>query len=284
MRITWYILALSALAIATPAMANVLLTNGDASFNIVESYSLGQYHPWTAATTGDADFKTDTTALDQAYKYTWGVRQTYGTNHYMDWFGGPTTRTAATNSVSYVYSNIGTAASGYFDATFVITLLDNPTAGKAKVTCDVTLFNRDTTGAKVFNLFNDTNLDIGGSSSSTNDTAGIVNGSLALGRISDPTLGFGDVYGQGATRYEVNSGTNVGNHCFTSSYDLATVAPAIPTPYTGDAAIGMQWSQSIGAQQSVMFHHEMSLNMILPEPATLWLLGLGGMALLRRRS
>ncbi len=225
------------------------ITDGNASFNLVGPIVF-------STNNGDCTFLTDTAAVDQGFKYTWYYRQPNNNqNHFMSFIDTPAIAFAG-NSVTYTYTNAGTGPGGVerFDASIKLTITDKPAPNTARVNSEVRFKNINPV-AVTFQLFNLVDIDLSGTA--TNDVTQVTSISNGIARVTESSsANFAEIQGEGATRYEANSGTTLRSHLSGGSFNMANLAG----PFTGDGAVGFQWTLTLAPGQEVVIKGGFALN------------------------
>jgi hypothetical protein len=136
------------------------------------------------------------------------------------------------------------------------------------------------TSSLAFRLFQYNDFDL--NDTPNNDTAERLNSSQMMQTDGDVAL---NIVNEGATPVPTRSQLGAlffSNLTSNVGYNLDTLAGNnIGETFTGDAAFGFQWNTNIGAGQS--FTISTDTIAAVPEPGTMAALGLGAIALLRRR-
>jgi hypothetical protein len=246
-------LAAGALAAST-ATAQVNLVSGDAQLTLLQNLPLGSVF---AISTGDANLKTDTNAPDTLAKLTWYYR-TPGNNINRP-FGDLDNPVIATsgNRTTFTYTNAGPGVSGQerFNAVFTITLQDQPTAGKVVLDQRLRFTASPTNTAprtyQVFFLLDPDLAGTVGANSSTNDTVAATNSSFVrVGFSETPAQDTADLFAVDATRFQIDTGTNLRARLNGGSADLLSANGATVAPVNGDVGAAFQWTLTLAPGES----------------------------------
>jgi hypothetical protein len=242
------------------AMAQGFITHGDARFEFASSTTQGlaSFFPNGAGTT------------DHLFQNWWWYRVSGAPSETpMTW--PPTTQ-------SYVGSTAtlgGTGASGQFSWELEIELTDGAGPSQAAVVEWMSITN-NTADPLSLSLFNYADFDINGSAAS--DSATLI--SPTEMEITDGA-DFARFAGVDADAWQVTPWSTLRGQLLDGGVtDLAgTGLPFGPGDFTG----AFQWNLEIAAGDTVRVRENLYINQTVPEPASVCLLVLGGLAVLRRR-
>jgi len=232
------------------ASAQTTLTNGNASFNLLGPTVFD-------APFGDCTLLTDTGATDQGYKYTWYYRApNNNTNRLFSSLDTPASSFVG-NTANIVYTNAGPGPSGVerFNATITVKLTDGPASNMVRINHEVRFKNINLVTV-TYQLFNIVDFDL--SSTATNDVTQLTSIPDGIARFTESSSSnYAEAQGEGATRYEVNSGSNLRGKLNGGAFNMANVAG----PYAGDGAVGFQWTLTLAPGQEVVIKGGLAINM-----------------------
>lgn len=259
--------ALVCVAAASSALAQGTITDGGVSLTTVGTPFGG--------TNGNANL-TGVAPTDPLFFNGWGYRQTsnLGTNRVMGGFGVQgQTYTGDTSVVSFLNNGAGPAGVARFNAIFTTRLED--TAAGARIYTDVTITNINST-TLVLDLFQVVDFDLNGGP--LNDVGAQVPtvGGITLSQTDGPATA--SLFSTNATGFSVGGSTPLRSLLNTGFANLNG-----STAFAGDTALGLQWTLTLAAGQSVTISSLIGFGEIVPAPSAVALLGLGGLVATRRR-
>lgn len=268
----------SFVAFAGSAFAGGTITSGNASLQYVDS-------PIWSAALGNGTLKTDTTATDQLYKDTWYYRTpANNTNRVFSSLDTPT-ETYTGDTATVKYTNAGPGSSGFerFDANFTVKLFDGGSPNQVLV-WEVLKFKAraENSGPVTYQLFHLVDLDLG-SLSGDDSISTLNNTGIRVEQTDTPTGNKAQIEGIGATRYEINSGSNIRAKLNGTANNLATASGTTASTFSGDACAAFQWTVTLSPGQEVTIESAYTIGLPVPAPASFALTGLAGLVALRRR-
>ena len=255
--------------------AGGVITDGNALLQFVDS-------PIWSAPLGNGTLLTDAGGTDQLYKDTWYYRTQAGVNRPFSSLQTPTESYQGNEAqIAYPYGGGGFGSTEAFIASFSIRLYDSPTPGQVMVWTELRFrAHFDNSGPATFQLFHLVDLDLLGSAG--NDAAATLSNSAITVRQSDATA-FADVFGAGASRYEINTGAALRSKLNSGLANLDTAAGTTAPPKTGDMAAALQWTVTLNPYEEVVIQSAYTIGRPIPAPATVALATIAGLASMRRR-
>lgn len=269
------LIAVAACATCGSAYAGGVITDGNASLQFVDS-------PIWSAPLGNGTLITDTGGTDQLYKDTWYYRTQAGVNRPFSSLQSPTESYAGNQArIGYPYGGGGFGSTEAFIADFSIRLYDSPSTGQVMVWTELRFrAHFDNAGTATFQLFHLVDLDLLGSAG--NDAAATLSSTAITVRQTEATA-FADVFGAGATRYEINTGSVLRNKLNSGLANLDTAAGTTAPPKTGDMAAAFQWTVTLEPYEEVVIQSAYTIGRPVPTPAGISLATIAGFAATRRR-
>lgn len=197
------------------------------------------------------------------------------------------------NSATVTYTNAGPGVAGTarFNAVFTFTL-NSTGAGNAFLTTAFTITSSAAnTQARTFSFFQLLDLDASGTGGDDTFTTTSSTAGSTVVRATDGTSNFIEVTGNGISRYEINTRSNLynlrigGSGAGGGANNFNQLAGSIQPAQAGDQALGLQWAATLNPGQSISWSSTIGFNTTVPEPSTtlaLGALGLAGAVALRR--
>jgi hypothetical protein len=219
---------------ASTALGSGTITSGNASLQFVGI-------PVFSSTLGDGTFKTDATASDQLYKFTWYYRTaTATTNRVMSALDTPTeSYVGDTATFTYVNAGPGVAGQERFDATVITQLADGAAPNQSRVTGTCRVKSR-ATAARRYDFFVIVDLDLAGGTpnAATDDTLALNTQTFNMLQTESSSSNVANVQALTPTRWQVGAGSTLRTLLSGPTADLNNSAG----PYTGDGAVAFQWT------------------------------------------
>ena len=253
-------------AVAAIAMAGLAgLTYAGGAIADGDAVMIFQGIPPFSMATGDSTLFTDSTLVDESYKYSWYYRTAgNNTNRLFSSLNTPT-ENYRENEATFVWTDAGPGVEGQerFDAKLIVRLYDGPRPHAVRV--EHTLeFKSHSNTTQTFQVFNIVDLDL--EATASNDTVQIADSSRVLARQKDTsTNAYSEIVGTGATRFEVGTGTALRNKLNSGSANLSNAVG----PVNGDAAAAMQWTLTLAPGETRVIRGGFTINMAGPCPADL---------------
>lgn len=264
--------ALGATAGLAMGQVGFTITDGDSSYGIAASGLGAPGGNINRTGTGGgfaANFLVDGSATDHLFQNWWWYRVGNGTReHAFSNFVSQSSGGANNHTLNYAEVDGVSASINY--------VIQDPGVG-AIVTQRVVLTNTSTAGPQTVNLFNYADFDVGGTAGS--DSAVMTGANLM--RITDVGGSFAEFEGVGASAFQVTGFATLRTLLSNAVVDNLnnTGLPFGPGDWTG----AFQWSFTLNPGESVTVIERLSVNTAVPTPGAAALLGLGGLAGLRRR-
>ena len=243
------LLAFGATAIAATAGT---LTDGNATLTLIGP-------PVFGSSVGDVTFRTDPNGVDQGFKYTWYYRTPNNNqNRVLSSLDTPI-ESFSGNTATVQYTSAGPLPVGFerFDADMTLTLQDSNQPGQALVCAEVIITNPNPNPV-TYQFFNLVDLDLRGTP--VDDTASVSDPNAILLRYEDGgSTTFAEVLGVGATAYQLDASFSLRSQLNGGAANLDNVA----TPFTGDAAVALQWTLTIDPGASATMVSKFAVNQSL---------------------
>lgn len=199
-----------------------------------------------------------------------------------------------TATVTYTNAGPGVATTARFNAVFTFTL-NSTGPGNAFLTTAFTITaSSANTQARTFQFFQLLDLEVGGTPADDNFSVSSSTAGSTIVRAADGSSNFIEVTGNGISRYEINTRSNLynlrigGSGAGAGANNFAQLAATVQPAANGDQALGLQWGATLNPGQSISWSSTVGFNTTVPEPSSVALVTLGlaagSLALRRRRS
>lgn len=265
------ILVLSMAAVAAAGYSQAIISDGTSTFGWSSASALSGDH--TSTTAGSNNVFTVNGSADQAFQEWWYYRANGVNSREFS-----LSNQSAGPLVSGNHMTLSYAEAEGFSSSIMYTI--NNIGSKALVTGTNFITNTRTSGDLDLDFFNYIDYDMGGSASG--DSAFLLSGNPALRmRIIDSSSLINAEYrALDADNYQVTGFSTLRGNLTDADADNMnnTGAPFVNGDFTG----GVQWHFTLAPGQQIALQTSRVLNTV-PEPATMAALGVGVVALLRRR-
>ncbi len=198
----------------------------------------------------------------------------------------------AGNTATVTYTNAGPGVSGQarFNAVFTFTLNSTGPGNGFLTTAFTITAAAANSQVRTFNIFQVLDLDVSGTAADDNFNINSSTAGSTVLRATDGTSNFIEVTGNGISRYEINTRSNLynlrigGSGAGSGSANFSQLAGTTQPAQNGDQALGLQWTAALNPGQSISWSSTVGFNTTVPEPSTvgLTMLGLCAASLLGR--
>jgi hypothetical protein len=269
MKMCGLVVGVAGLALAGTALGQTgtgfTISDGDVFFTQVNSPTSG-----TGTVSGAAFRVNGATGLDHVFETWWWFRVEGDTREFA--LNNAAGTVAAGNTATTTWNMAGAAGGSPYAFSAVLTYTVTDTGENLGQVAQSMVITNTGSDAITLNLFQYTDFDVNGTASTDSATGGLDGITISDGP-------FTILYqGVGASAYQVTTFATLRGLLTNTTVDNLnnTGLPFGPGDFTG----GFQWTLTLGAGESTTVMASMA---VIPTPASLALLGLGGLAAARRR-